>query len=327
MNCLACKNKIERGDALHCTKCKECYHYKCINMTSAFYREKYHELSKRWTCPKCENSVRGRRNDDTPASPADFRPVNEQTGQIQICELVAELRLLREEMSAVRVEIKEFSCTVAHLTDAINNCDRKVDNLTVRVEALEKSQHDNPHVSFERTVADLKAELNDRDQEMLSNDIEIAGIPEEMAERSVHLVLSVAQKLGVALQEHDLVSAERVGAVRRAEPGAAEPRPRPIVVRLARRVHRDKLLAAARVRRGVDTSNLALNSSPRPFHVNERLTRYNRQLFYKARQELPQKNYKFIWTRDGKIFCRKEHGAPRLRLRTEEDLSRVFGMQ
>lgn len=223
--------------------------------------------------------------------------------------------------------MKEFKIIVAGLTDAINNCNRRIDNLTARVEAIERVQHDGtPQVSFEQTIAELKAELNDRDQDMLSNDIEIAGLPEETAERSVHLVLNVAKKLGVKLEEHDIVSAERAGGVRRAEQGAPDPRPRPIAVRLARRVHRDQLLAAARVRRGADSADLGLNSNPRRFYVNERLTRFNRQLFYKAREESSRQKWKYVWTRDGKIFVRKENGAPRARLRTEEDFKNVFGL-
>lgn len=68
---------------------------------------------------------------------------------------------------------------------------------------------------LEKTIADLKLELNDREQENLSTDIEVAGIPEESNERSVHIILNLATKLGVALEERDIVSAEQDGPERR----------------------------------------------------------------------------------------------------------------
>ena len=60
--------------------------------------------------------------------------------------------------------------------------------------------------------------------------------------------------------------------------------------------------------------------------VNERLTRHRRQLFHKTREAANRLNWKYVWTRDGKIFARQEHGKARHRLRSESDLSRVFGV-
>ncbi|XP_063538677.1 uncharacterized protein LOC134747927 [Cydia strobilella] len=178
---------------------------------------------------------------------------------------------------------------------------------------------------LEQTIASLKMDINDRDQEILSNDIEISGIPEETNERALHLALSVSNKLGVTLDDKDIVHAERAGPLRRGEPqDGGAPRPRPLVVRLARRAQRDQLLAAARVRRGITTADMGLTSTPKTFYVNERLTRHNRQLFYKARAEASSRNWKFVWTRDGCIYARKEPGGPRHRLRTEADVDKVF---
>lgn len=65
MNCLACKNKIGRGELLACTSCSGLYHYTCLNITTAFYRERQVDLRRLYKCPSCENKTR-RRDDDTP---------------------------------------------------------------------------------------------------------------------------------------------------------------------------------------------------------------------------------------------------------------------
>lgn len=245
-------------------------------------------------------------------------------------ELVSELRLLREEMKAARSEMKEFRNTVAGLTAALNMANERIDELSARVDALERQPHEatNGNVSvLEQTIANLKLDLNDRDQEMLGNDVEVAGVPEENNESAIHLVLSLSAKLGVTLEERDIVSAGRAGGVRRAdtrEDGAAQSRPRPLVVRLARRSLRDQLLAAARVRRGTTTADMGMASGARLFYLNERLTRHNRQLFYRARTEATRTQWKYVWTRGGSIYARKEHGAQRYRLRCEDDLTKVF---
>jgi hypothetical protein len=46
-------------------------------MTTAFFREHSMELKKFWKCPSCDNITRRRRDDNTPASPAGFRPSTE----------------------------------------------------------------------------------------------------------------------------------------------------------------------------------------------------------------------------------------------------------
>ncbi|XP_026330590.1 uncharacterized protein LOC113238083 [Hyposmocoma kahamanoa] len=254
----------------------------------------------------------------TSISPAE--PLAKVTAE---SELVNELRLFKEEM---RTEIREFKLIVSYLTAAINCCNRRMDDLAARVEVVERNQLDGPTTatsSLENAISELKLELNDRNQELLRNDIEIAGVPEENHERSIHLALTVACKLGLNLEERDIVSAERAGPIRHME--EVRTRPRPIVVRLARRLHRDQLLAAARVRRGTTTMGLGVDSDKHRVHINERLTRTNRQLFYKARGEALRAHWKYVWTRDGKIFARKEHGSSRYRLRSDKDLCTVFG--
>ncbi|GBP53183.1 hypothetical protein EVAR_28526_1 [Eumeta japonica] len=64
------------------------------------------------------------------------------------------------------------------------------------------------------TIAGFKSELTYRDQDMLCNDLGIAGIPEEKKERSMHLTLRVATKLSVSLDERDVFSVECVGMAR-----------------------------------------------------------------------------------------------------------------
>ncbi|XP_063537556.1 uncharacterized protein LOC134746915 [Cydia strobilella] len=178
-------------------------------------------------------------------------------------------------------------------------------------------------------LSKLRLELSDRDQELLLNDIEISSVPESHGENVMHLVTTLGQKLGVELTEHDIVDAMRVGRAPQLEEGVHGPaaRPRPLVERLARRAVRDRLLQAARVRRGITTEGAGIPGRTCRLYVNERLTPQNRRLLYKARELKQQYSWRYVWTRDGKIFARQQAGtsSPRYRIRTEVDLERVFG--
>lgn len=123
-------------------------------------------------------------------------------------------------------------------------------------------------------IAQLKAELNDKEQEHLLNDIEITGLPEFDQESTEHLAIAVAAKLGLTLEERDVVSCARAGPRRLIATSSegAGLRPRPLVVRLARRATRNQFLIKARTYRQTTTEGIGL-----PIHkhvqiyINERV--------------------------------------------------------
>lgn len=312
------------------------------------------EHKNKWQCQECKNKIPKNNNSETPVKQDDINinitkrtrvtakpatsppaPVSKQrekdddslVSESVTADLVTEIRLFREEM---RSAVQEFRSAISNLTCAVDSCNRRIDDLECRIEAMEQQPKNDPVnnniQTLEQTIIELKLDLNDRDQELLSNDIDIAGVPEENSERCTHLVLSIAQKLGVPLEEREVVSAYRAGPLRRAaSEHESASRPRPLVVRLARRTLRDQLLAAARVRRDVTSAGIGLTSPARRIYINERLTPDNRLLLYKARSESVRAQWKYVWTREGKIYARKEQGSSRMRLRSETDIVKVFG--
>ncbi|GBP49918.1 hypothetical protein EVAR_29531_1 [Eumeta japonica] len=92
--------------------------------------------------------------------------------------------------------MQEVRSAISSLTSAVGACNGRISDLVIRVESI-------------------ALELNERDQDMICNDLEIAGILEEKNESSVYLILSVATKLGVSLDERYVDSIERVNMTRR----------------------------------------------------------------------------------------------------------------
>lgn len=243
-------------------------------------------------------------------------------------DILAELKLFSGEMKAARVEMGMFRETVSGLTTTIKAQNMRIVHLENKIELLESKLNENHKCNMsdlEETILQLRMDVQGKDQEMLVNDVEIAGFPEVGNENSVHAILTIARKVGVQLEDRDVVSAERVGAPRAYLEGEEAPRPRPLAVRLARRHVRDALLEAARVRRRLSTEGMGLPGTTRSFYINERLTRHNRQIFQKAREVASRKNWRYVWTRGGRVYARQEQGKDRHRIQSERDLSRVFG--
>lgn len=233
-------------------------------------------------------------------------------------------KLLLNEMRAMRLEMSIFRETMAELSSTIMAQNNRLDKLESKIDLLESKSGE--IALLEQTIVHLKTEIQERDQEALMNDVEISNFPETANENPTHLLLTVAKKLGVDLCDRDVVSAERAGPVRALVEGGAPPRPRPLVARLARRAPRDDLLRAARVRRGLTTEGMGLAATSRSYYINERLTRVNRQLFQKSREAAKRRSWKYVWTKDGRIFARREQGTQSFRIRTDCDIAKVFGV-
>lgn len=339
---------VAENETLKCYLCSRRYHHQCLNMTSATYRE----LNKSsWQCPSCDNVTKrfSRRGDETPTRkqfeekptahassvtlspsyPAKDRPIASlaptHQQKDQAVSYTQFVELLDTKLEGLRLSItKDFNNMLSELK--VDFCKEleslRGENAKLKEDlaALEQRVQISDAAKMTEAIVDLQQQLQQRDQDLLSNDVEISGIPEHKVESVMHLTLAVALKLGMELEDRDIVSAMRVGP--KSEPvEGVEPRPRPIVVRLTRRTLRDQLLKNARVRRGATTSDLGLpEHEPKKFYVNERLTKANRALFGKARDAGRTARWKYIWTSDGRVFGRKQKTSDRIVLRNEEDI-------
>ncbi|XP_050359907.1 uncharacterized protein LOC126779831 [Nymphalis io] len=239
--------------------------------------------------------------------------------------IISELKSIKEELYATRNELKEFRNEMACISSSIIVCNERIDGIENRLECLEKrleTHSINNDESLKATVDQLKADFNEREQDLLLNDIDITGIPESKGENPYHIVMLIAAKLSVKIDEQDITRAERIGPIHGSKEG--ENATRPIVVRLSRKTLRDDILRAARIRRGADTADMNIPGNPRKFYVNERLTKTNRQLFKKTRIAAKTSKWKFIWTREGRIYTRQNEGKPSIRIKSESDILRIF---
>lgn len=66
-NCAVCNRKTDAGEVIKCNGCKSNYHYKCVNITTAAFKEGQAQLKRTFKCDSCANVTRRIRvSDDTP---------------------------------------------------------------------------------------------------------------------------------------------------------------------------------------------------------------------------------------------------------------------
>lgn len=79
MICAACKQQIGRGELLACYSCRTIFHYRCLNMTTAYYMENKQMLMTSWPCPSCDRITRRNKSDETPTRKQHQGQMNDTT--------------------------------------------------------------------------------------------------------------------------------------------------------------------------------------------------------------------------------------------------------
>lgn len=351
--CGNCAKFISPQEAARCSTCNTLFHRACGFLPLSG------PVSTTWNCPDCKNKTMKGKLDPTPGEALGSKESTDSSalncsillGDTRILsaelpsilrgfkdELRAEMRLVfqeelraellsvREEFRALRADLTQLKGDRDQLKESVEMCSERMNNMNVRIATLEQKLLVPSGAAEE--VAQLRRELNDRDQLLLANDLEISNLPETNSENLIHTVKLIATKLGMNIEERDIVSVDRIGGRQinvTSAAGAVDARPRLVVVRLARRDLRDELMRSARVRRGANTGDLDMSGPPRKFYINERLTKLNRQLFRRTREAGQRLGWQYVWTKHGRILARHKPGDKASLIRNEADLLHVFG--
>ncbi|KOB75331.1 Zinc finger DNA binding protein [Operophtera brumata] len=281
VKCAACAKFMSVNDGVKCPKCASASYRDCVGLSVGAV------ISGKWRCGLCQPITPRARDPAIPTKDnlctASGSPVCEPTDCVTQ-GIIAEMRSQFIDMKAeLAKEFKSFKDEMRKL---------------------------------EQTVSNLKATLNDREQEFFLNDVEITGLPEQKGEILANLISLIASKMDMPLDERDIVFVERVGATKISQEESTSTvtmRPRRVVFRFTRRTTRDALLQKARERRGLTSAELGLEGALLRVFFNERLTRSNRLLSAKAREECRLHNWRYCWTKGGRIYLRKEHGLQAIR--------------
>ncbi|VVD04041.1 unnamed protein product [Leptidea sinapis] len=97
---------------------------------------------------------------------------------------------------------------IINLKDTIKAQNSRIQQLEDRVSQLEKSTDLSV---LENKIQKLSIKIVEQGQTLLANDIEISGCPEVQNESAMHIIKTVAHKIGISINEKDIVNVERVG--------------------------------------------------------------------------------------------------------------------
>ncbi|KAG7309647.1 hypothetical protein JYU34_004130 [Plutella xylostella] len=243
------------------------------------------------------------RFDDFEKLAVDFTTIKSHLGDIQ-----ATNKLLLEDHRKLTSEMLDIK--------------KRNDETNSRVSSIEAKLTDSS-----ATVEELTQQLRIKDQQSRMNNLEISGVPQLKGENLQTILHNIAVKVGYTLRDTDIDFIHRVrryASVNNNDPNKATSTLIPnIIVRFTQRQRRNEMLAAVRVRRGLTTADVGIDGASKPIFVNEHLTPHNKMLHGRARRLGKEIGYKYIYTRDCKIFLRKTDISKPFPILSEEDLAKI----
>ncbi|CAG9785751.1 unnamed protein product [Diatraea saccharalis] len=351
VKCNSCDSDIKQKDSvLSCSRptCKLQYHLACVP-------NKQGNSSSTWVCPACKiKQTRRGDNSDTPVkttcSEEEFvntksrsrnPPAVSGSGSVDDEKPYDILGTIRTELEQVfRRELPNF---LAKVTDSVSKAleskflelEKTVrtvsdlyDGIKTTVEkstsSVKKLQTENK--SLNDQIKMLQTKLNNMEEASLRQEqwsrlqnIEIVGVPEAKDESLPDILNKIVKHLNVPLDPHEMDFIHRIQAKRQ-----VKGQPRSLVIRFQNRNKRDAILSAARKCGGITSRDIGMQGELKNIYINEHLTIHNKQLLSSCKKTAKTNNYKFVWTKNCRIYTRKAENSPYLLISCEDDLKKII---
>lgn len=335
MKCKACNKVAQATDAKVCFLCSGPFHYQCLGITTQNFNKESKQTKANWKCPDCKSSERKVDNSNTPirqqqnpsSSPTTSSNISDSvvdelktyfeaklkeatvTILSQVKEqLTTENRAIHKEFEEIKTSISYVHCQFEELKEQVNEKSKIINDLKSENEIL-RSQ-----------ICVINTQLNNIEQQSRGCNIEIQCIPESKTENLLSTIKQLGKVVSRDINESEIIDFHRVAKINQ-----QSDRPRAIIARLASPRVRDEVLAAVKKFNRTHSTNklhsghLGLAGN-HPVYVTEHLSPTNKKLHAAARVAAKEKQYEFLWVRNGKIFVRKNATSKSLWINSEDTL-------
>lgn len=213
--------------------------------------------------------------------------------------ILTKLEVNEEKVNEMETALAALNTQYEEIVKNSQNQGKLIEELTKKANHLEALI-----VERDAQILSLKKAVDNAEQYSRRKNIEIHGVKEFENENLVTIVTDLASKL--QLLPPTSQSIETAHRLR-----AREGRTAPILVRFTERSTRDM-----RIKKRVSLKSEGI-------YVNENLTRTLKNLFWNTKKMAREKNYKFVWVRNEKIFVKEKDGSPVIRIKNENDFQKI----
>lgn len=313
VSCSVCGlESVIENESVKCVgACLRVFHIKCVSGGNPDTL-KTRGAKKEWQCEDCRpgKSVSVASSKSTAAT-AITKEFLIKTLEAFKSEVFDELQKHGQEFSDFRTSLEFFSETV----DKSNGLMEELKNTCRRMQKeIEEVKEENK--ILKKSVAALEQRMRNSEQYSRLSNIEISGVPETRGENMEELLGDIAKAVNLEMKKKRVVAAHRV-------PTYSRNRTPPIIVKFATRQDRDTWIDAFKQVRPLTADRINKNFSKDKVFINEHLSPENKMLLSRTKEAAREKGYRFVWSREGKIFVRRENGEKCVRVDGFADLEKL----
>lgn len=319
-NCAACTEEItSRAPGIRCFgRCSKFYHGRCVGLNKRELQA-FKSPGFSWRCADC----RGKFVDsDTRKSiiVGDLDDSdNDATVAIENNSAVAMLRTIQADLKSLNAKYDAILTSVNFCSDKISSFEAALKSYDSRITSLEKANKDNAALRSEVQV--LSSRLDALEQYSRLDNLEIQGVPQASNENVMDILSKIGNAIDCPISRDDVVFAHRVQ-----HQASADGQHKSIVLKLNSRLKRDALLAAAKRKRVSSDSTgtgLRVEGVAERLFINEHLSVRNKLLLRETKQAARNKNYKYVWIKNGHILVRHHDGSGVIRISNASDIKKI----
>lgn len=305
--CGRCQEKLpSTGDYVSCGTCDRHYHFEnCSGLSERTWRQKSTDAKTKWRCPVfCRNTTSNTLNSPT-IPPSQQQPPFEQSKEESMRDVMAIL-------AEIQLQLTELNTTITRLATKQEEMAKELE-----LEREENKKKEGRIIKIEeqiKKINNMEERINGLEQYGRNRQWEIHNMPEVPGEQLAEIVVKLGTKIKVEIKKTDIEVIHRI-------PSSNGNKPKTIIIEMNSRKKRNEIIEA---KKKIVTQNDILGSGTSGrIYINESLTPYNKDLFWKARETGKKNNYKYTWFKNNKIMMRKDEQSRPIIIKKEEDLFKV----
>lgn len=307
--CGSCGDNItKKHHSLLCNGiCKQWFHKICTGLTEDQYKNVTNKISKgKWVCEPCKQKVEvsysGSDYDSAEdgATRSNSKNKQKKTGKTTKMKVQTQVdvdAILSKDNPTVRELLLVINKKFDTMETSMNFHSEMVDEMH---KTLQEMRNENSKLRKENE--DMKTTIKQLQNDVLNLQL-MNKNHEEVSQRNKNVVIfgmkegkdvcKILDKLNVPCQSEDYTI--------KTIPSKAINKP--ILVSFKSEELRNMVIEKRKLKKVIDTTECNIEGPKRKIYINEDVPRETRVLFNKTKKLKTEKNFKFVWIKNGQVYC------------------------
>lgn len=333
--CASCGDSLSiEGDFVVCSCCKRKLHFQCTTISEKSWRT-LGIRKESWRCQFCRNSNSSEADPSKSQTPdmqaaKCTRPTNSPNKNDEASRnndnhyqtVLNEIRQMRDQLSKITASCEFLGNKYDDINANMIKNNALIENFTKEINELKETNKKKDII-----IESMQTQINNIEQQMLSNNIDIKNIPITPQENLIEIVKGIGTTIENVINDNDITDIYRTNI--------KNPEKSNIIVKFASNQCKTKFIKQARSTRPIklsavrqNTNNVNnINSTRVEFdatiYVNNQLTKHNKHLLWLTKEKAKQENWKYVWESAGKILARRSENTQSIIINTDNDVNNI----